>query len=75
MFIRQLTDGSLLEVITYVNAQGEGWKYPLWQMVLHLSNHSSYNRGQATTMLRQLGVEAVPLDCLVFIDEKLGDTQ
>jgi uncharacterized damage-inducible protein DinB len=29
-----------------------------WQRLLHLVNHASYHRGQVTTMLRQLGVDA-----------------
>jgi len=72
-FIDQVTDESLAEVIAYVNMAGEEWKYPLEQMLLHLANHSSYHRGQVTTMLRQLGAKAVPLDFLVFIDMNSGD--
>jgi uncharacterized damage-inducible protein DinB len=57
---------------SYINTKGEEWKYPLEQMMQHVVNHSSYHRGQVTTMLRQLGVEAVPTDFLVFIDVKSG---
>jgi uncharacterized damage-inducible protein DinB len=69
-FINSLKDESLEEAIAYVNTKGEEWKYPLSQMMQHVVNHSSYHRGQVTTMLRQLGAKAVPLDLLVFIDEK-----
>lgn len=71
-FINRVTNDSLAMVIAYVNTMGEGWKYPLGQMMQHIVNHSSYHRGQVTTMLRQLGAEAVPLDFLVFIDMKSG---
>lgn len=71
-FINRVTDESLERVIAYTNTRGEEWKYPLGQMVQHVVNHSSYHRGQVTTMLRQLGAEAVPLDFLVFIDMKSG---
>lgn len=67
-FLATVTDESLGNVIAYTNTRGEVWKYPLGQMMQHLMNHSTYHRGQVTTMLRQLGAEVVPLDLLVFMD-------
>jgi uncharacterized damage-inducible protein DinB len=67
-FIERLTDESLENVISYVNAKGETWEYPLAHMMQHVVNHSSYHRGQIATMLRQLGVEPLPTDFLVFFD-------
>jgi uncharacterized damage-inducible protein DinB len=32
----------------------------------HLANHSTYHRGQITTMLRQLGVTPVPTDLIAY---------
>ena len=32
---------------------------PLWQMLQHVANHSTYHRGQIATMLRQLGAKPV----------------
>jgi len=71
-FIHQLTDEALETAITYTNTRGEHWTYPLGHMMQHLVNHSSYHRGQVTTLLRQLGAEAVPLDFLIFIDMASG---
>ena len=67
-FIDGLTDESLGEAITYTNTKGEQWTYPLGQMLQHVANHSTYHRGQVTTMLRQLGAEVSPVDLLVFMD-------
>lgn len=67
-FVAGLTNDSLATVIAYTNTRGEHWKYPLGQMIQHVMNHSTYHRGQVTTMLRQLGAEVVPLDLLVFMD-------
>jgi uncharacterized damage-inducible protein DinB len=39
----------------------------------HVVNHSSYHRGQLTTMLRQLAAQPVSLDFLVFHDELGSD--
>jgi uncharacterized damage-inducible protein DinB len=67
-FIHGLTDEAFAQAVTYTNTKGEKWTYSLEQMMQHVANHSSYHRGQVTTMLRQLGVEPVAVDLLVFMD-------
>jgi len=69
-FINTLKEESLETIIAYINTKGEEWKYPLGHMMQHVVNHASYHRGQITTMLRQLGEEAVGTDFLLFFDEK-----
>jgi uncharacterized damage-inducible protein DinB len=71
-FIRKVTDESLGKVIVYTNPKGEERKYLLQHMMQHVVNHSSYHRGQVVTMLRQLGVEAIDTDFIVFINMKMG---
>lgn len=67
-FVNGVTDESLESPVTYLNTRGEPWTYPLWQMLQHVVNHSSYHRGQVATMLRQLGAVPAPTDLLVFFD-------
>lgn len=67
-FFNGLSDEALDTVIAYTNTRGEKWEYPLVSMIQHLMNHSTYHRGQVTTMLRQLGAEVTPVDLLVFMD-------
>ncbi len=67
-FFNGLSDESLETVIAYTNTKGERWEYPLGSMIQHLMNHSTYHRGQVTTMLRQLGAQVMPVDLLVFMD-------
>ena len=67
-FITTLTDESLDRVIAYTNTKGEHWEYPLGHLMQHVVNHSSYHRGQVTTMLRQLGADAASVDLLYFFD-------
>ncbi len=67
-FVNGVTDESLESVVAYVNTKGEEWRYPLWQMMQHVVNHSSYHRGQVATLLRQLGAEPAPTDFLIFFD-------
>ena len=68
-FIETLTTERLLSLVQYVNLQGQTWRYPLWRQMYHVVNHSTYHRGQLTTMLRQLAAQPVPTDFLVFHDE------
>ncbi|MBI4547081.1 MAG: DinB family protein [Ignavibacteriae bacterium] len=67
-YMGKLTEESLSVLITYVNTRGETYTYPLWQILQHVVNHSSYHRGQITTMLRQLGAEPVATDFLLYYD-------
>ncbi len=53
--------------LNYHNLAGKAASIKLWQMVLHLVNHSSYHRGQVTTMLRQLGHIPVQTDISVYV--------
>ena len=70
-FIEALTPQRLREELAYINLRGQRYSYPLWQQLVHVVNHSSYHRGQITTLLRQHGAEAVSTDFLVYFDEKL----
>jgi uncharacterized damage-inducible protein DinB len=68
-FLEAVTAERLLTVVRYVNLEGETWQYPLWRQMYHVVNHSTYHRGQLTTMLRQLGARPIATDLLVFDDE------
>jgi uncharacterized damage-inducible protein DinB len=68
-FIESVSTEGLLGLVQYVNRQGQTWQYPLWRQLYHVVNHSTYHRGQLTTMLRQLAAPPIPTDFLVFHDE------
>lgn len=68
-FLNGLTDDLLRQRIAYENLKNERWEYSLAQMLQHVVNHSTYHRGQVTTMLRQLGAAAVSTDLLLYVDE------
>jgi uncharacterized damage-inducible protein DinB len=69
-FVDAVTSERLLTVVRYVNLIGQTWEYPLWRQMYHVVNHSTYHRGQLTTMLRQLGARPLPTDFLAFDDEQ-----
>jgi len=69
-FLQGLRASDLSTAISYVNPRGETWSYPLGRQMVHVVNHSSYHRGQITTLLRQLGAEPVSTDLLLYDDER-----
>jgi uncharacterized damage-inducible protein DinB len=70
-YLGHLTEDRLTRPLTYKNLKGETWTYPLWQTLWHVVNHQTYHRGQVTTLLRQLGAQAAPVDFLIAIDSGL----
>lgn len=67
-YLRTLTEEALDTEISYINFKGQPFRYALWQQLAHVVNHSTYHRGQVTTMMRQLGAEPVATDLLVYYD-------
>jgi uncharacterized damage-inducible protein DinB len=68
-FVRALSDQDLQRIVAYQNLQDQFWEEPLWQPMAHLVNHSTYHRGQVTTLIRNTtGTSPVPTDFLLYID-------
>jgi uncharacterized damage-inducible protein DinB len=65
-FIDALTDARLVQPIAYRNLSGVSFEVRLDTLVRHVVNHSSYHRGQVTTMLRQLGFAAPATDLVLY---------
>jgi uncharacterized damage-inducible protein DinB len=63
-YVASLTNEQLRSVIDYRTFASRPFAQPLWQLMRHVVNHSTYHRGQVATMLRQLG-KPVPVSDLV----------
>ena len=63
-YVSTLTDEQLCSVIDYRSFASQPFSQPLWQLMRHVVNHSTFHRGQLATMLRQLGYP-VPVSDLV----------
>lgn len=61
-----LGDEAPASTIRYKTTEGTAFENPLWQLVQHAANHSTYHRGQLTIFLRQLGARLVATDMIVF---------
>jgi uncharacterized damage-inducible protein DinB len=69
-YISRLSPVDLDRVFRYRNIWNEEMTPQLWQMLQHLANHSTYHRGQVTTLLRQLGAKPVSTDLIAFYRER-----
>ena len=65
-WISKANENQLQHVFAYQNSKREQFKQAVWQMLLHLFNHSTYHRGQLVTMLRQLGIEKIPQTDFIY---------
>ena len=70
-YFASVDDRALERVLDYKSTAGVAGASVLWHMFQHVVNHSTYHRGQVTTMLRQLG--ATPpkaMDLITFYRER-----
>lgn len=74
-FLVTLTGERLRAPVEYRNTRGEGFVAPLYQLMRHVVNHSSYHRGQVVTLLRQLGFPAVATDLVLYHREQAATAQ
>ena len=69
-FLDTLDDQTLQAPLDFKDMAGNPHSQPLVQLMQHLVNHGTHHRGQATTMLRQIGAETAALDMLYFYRER-----
>ncbi len=73
-FAASLNADDLHRVVQYKTVAGTAQAQPLWQMLQHVANHSTYHRGQVTTLLRQLGAKATSTDLIAFYRERAAQS-
>lgn len=66
-FTSQLTQTDLDGRREYKTTEGKAYSSVLSDMLLHVVNHSSYHRGQITTLLRQCGAVPQSTDFILFV--------
>jgi uncharacterized damage-inducible protein DinB len=69
-FARGQTADDLRKPLSYKNLKGETITLPLGSVVLQMTNHSTYHRGQVTTLLRQLGAQPSSTDLVLYCLEQ-----
>jgi uncharacterized damage-inducible protein DinB len=68
-FLGTMSDKKLQETFSMKTSKGTTLTHVYWQAIQHMVNHSSYHRGQITTMLRQLQVDPPSTDLIRFYRE------
>jgi uncharacterized damage-inducible protein DinB len=66
-----LTDDDLNHVLLYSNAKGVVAKRRFSSLVMHMFNHQTHHRGQATTLLSQAGQDVGLTDLLMLIPNEV----
>ncbi len=69
-FVAGITAEQLARPHEIRTLDGTPYTQPLWQMMQHVANHSTYHRGQITMMLRQLSAKPVDTDLITFYRER-----
>ena len=63
----QYDDRSFSHIVQFYDWKKLAHKMPVFQVLHHIFNHSTYHRGQLTTMLREAGIKEIPMtDFIVF---------
>lgn len=68
-YVDSLAPNDAKKIVAYHNASGKEFRDVLEHLIQHVVNHSTYHRGQITTLLRQIEAETVNTDFLAFVDE------
>jgi len=68
---KQYDDRALEHVLQFYDRQKVSYKMPVYQVLHHIFNHSTYHRGQLVTMMRQLGLTKIPqTDFTAFLRQR-----
>ncbi|HUO84444.1 MAG TPA: DinB family protein, partial [Thermoanaerobaculia bacterium] len=70
--LQSLTDDDLESSLNYRTLAGDAYESRLLDLLLHVVNHSTYHRGQLTTMLRQVGAKPPSSDYVFYLREQAG---
>ncbi|HVT87364.1 MAG TPA: DinB family protein [Tepidisphaeraceae bacterium] len=61
-FLKKQSPQSLAASIGYINLRNESFVIPLWQLLVHVTNHATHHRGQLNSMIRLAGGKPLSTD-------------
>lgn len=64
---KSLTESELSIAISYTNSKGVSSNKNLFSLLMHVFNHQTHHRGQATTLLSQSGIDIGVTDLVAII--------
>ncbi len=69
-YVAALGPAEVSRVVEFKTLAGVPFSQPLGHCLQHLANHSTYHRGQVTTMLRQSDAKPATTDLIYFYRER-----
>jgi len=66
-FINSLKETDFNNVIEYKNIKGENCILRIWEIIIHMLNHSTYHRGQIASTLRSMDIQPPVSDFAEFV--------
>jgi uncharacterized damage-inducible protein DinB len=70
-YVLTLKEEDAAEVRSYTDFRGNTNAQPLWQQLQHKVNHSTYHRGQVSSLLHQLGAKSQGSDLITYVREQM----
>ena len=70
--LESLTDPDLYNVVHYQNTRGERFENYIWQLLVHVINHSTQHRSEAAVVLTALNTSPGDLDMIAFWREDMA---
>jgi uncharacterized damage-inducible protein DinB len=65
-FVARVDPAKLASSFAYTSTEGKRFTQTYQQSLQHLVNHSTYHRGQISTLMRQAGAQPVGTDLIMF---------
>jgi uncharacterized damage-inducible protein DinB len=65
-WFQSLREDELAGTAHYRTTEGVAYQAPLWTLVQHVLNHSTYHRGQVSLLLRAAGARTVSTDLVAW---------
>jgi uncharacterized damage-inducible protein DinB len=59
-------DAASTQMVPHRDSRGNSHELPAWQIVMHVVNHGSYHRGQATRLMREAGITPPATDLVIY---------
>ncbi len=66
-FLCELQDADLDELVRFTNTQGKPQEDPLEEVLVHVTHHGAYLRGQLSVKVRATGIQPPTLDPIIWM--------
>ena len=66
-YLEMLSELDVQRGVIYTTSRGEPYQTPLWQIVVHLVNHTTQHRSEAAEVLTQMGYSPGDLDLIWYL--------